>query len=166
MEADRKSQGPRYAAWFSTSCECFRKSATTGDDNRPTYRISAWPLRTTFSPKADLSPALPSSQAGPIRPLTSHAGAIEKGQTKLPFLAVEGRRPLGNAVHPSRPRAFPVQVDPARTPSRPPIGYPRIGWSGGGAGRCRVNLTKRCSNPSAPCEIPKVSFQRRLGTPD
>jgi len=41
---------------------------------------------------------------------------------------------------------FPEQVDPARTPSRPPKGYPRIGWSGGGAGWCRVNQPNQKSS--------------------
>ena len=46
----------------------------------------------------------------------------------------------GNLEH------FPVRsIQPAPPPDHPMRGYPSKGRSGGGAGRCRVNLTRKCS---------------------
>ena len=52
-----------------------------------------------------------------------------------------------------------LEPAPAHTPSRPPIGYPRIGWSGGGVGWCRIN--QKCasnisSTKDAILTIPKL----------
>ena len=61
----------------------------------------------------------------------------------LYLLMLEDRREDDLSI-PIRAISGQVYAAPARTPSRPPAGYPRIGWSGGGAGW--IDLPRKCSS--------------------